>query len=277
MRRREFRFLTSFTLARSMTRMLPSFPAHDREIALTTKTWGELLAEIETRLASGSGFAIATMNLDHIVKLKKDPAFQAAYLAHDLRVADGNPVVWLSRLSGRPVELIPGADLVRSIAGLAAAKKAPIALVGATDASLARAAKRLCAEIPGLEIACRIAPPMHFDPDGDAARKLIDRVCADGARIVFTALGAPKQERMAALGVAAGPNLGFVSVGAGLDFIAGTQMRAPAWVRRIAMEWLWRFLSEPNRLAKRYFQCALALPRLTLHALRQRRAGGAAK
>ena len=67
--------------------------------------------------------------------------------------------------------------------------------------------------------------------------------------------------------------MGFVSVGAGLDFIAGHQRRAPAWVRRLAMEWLWRMLSEPRRLGVRYLQCAIALPRLTLDTLRSERLG----
>jgi UDP-N-acetyl-D-mannosaminuronic acid transferase (WecB/TagA/CpsF family) len=65
--------------------------------------------------------------------------------------------------------------------------------------------------------------------------------------------------------------MGFVSIGAGLDFIAGFQTRAPLWVRRIAMEWLWRMLSDPRRLAKRYLDCALVLPDLALAARKQGR------
>ena len=65
--------------------------------------------------------------------------------------------------------------------------------------------------------------------------------------------------------------MGFVSIGAGLDFLAGSQTRAPAWVRAIAMEWLWRMLANPRRLALRYLRCALILPGLARDALRQGR------
>ena len=80
---------------------------------------------------------------------------------------------------------------------------------------------------------------------------------------MFLALGAPKQEILAARGLTLQPALGFVSIGAGLDFIAGAQTRAPLWVRRIAMEWAWRMASHPRRLARRYLDCAAILPGLT--------------
>ncbi|MEM7667689.1 MAG: WecB/TagA/CpsF family glycosyltransferase, partial [Pseudomonadota bacterium] len=71
---------------------------------------------------------------------------------------------------------------------------------------------------------------------------------------------------------AALPAVGFASIGAGLDFLAGTQVRAPAWVRKMALEWAWRLATNPGRMAKRYLDCALILPRLALTAFRQRRA-----
>jgi UDP-N-acetyl-D-mannosaminuronic acid transferase (WecB/TagA/CpsF family) len=65
-----------------------------------------------------------------------------------------------------------------------------------------------------------------------------------------------------------------VSIGAGLDFIAGHQTRAPLWVRRIAMEWLWRMLTNPRRLTRRYLDCILILPGLTFVALAARSRSG---
>lgn len=64
--------------------------------------------------------------------------------------------------------------------------------------------------------------------------------------------------------------MGFVSIGAGLDFLAGTQTRAPEWVRRYAVEWLWRALSSPKRLVPRYLQCLAILPGQVFAAMRQR-------
>ena len=67
------------------------------------------------------------------------------------------------------------------------------------------------------------------------------------------------------------PGCGFVSIGAGLDFIAGDQRRAPLLVRRMALEWVWRMVHNPRRLARRYLDCALVLPELTADAARSRR------
>lgn len=253
-----------------MTDRLPSFPAFDRDMPLTIATWSELSAAIHNRLGSRQGFGIVTMNLDHLVKLRSDAAFQHAYLDHDLRVADGNPIVWLSRLADCPVELITGADMVRPLCQIATAEETPIAMVGSRDAVLDAAAHKLCSEFDGLKVVCKIAPPMGFNPTGPDAERIIDEVAASGARLVFIALGAPKQEFLAALGLARTTEIGFVSIGASLDFIAGFEQRAPTWIRRLALEWVWRMLSNPKRMVGRYWKCALMMPSLTRHAWRQR-------
>ncbi len=245
-------------------------PAPDFVNLVNFPTEAALLADIEARLAAGRGFAIATLNLDHVVKMRRDPAFLRAYLAHSHVVADGNPIVWLSRLAGRPVSLVPGSELIAPIAALAARLGTPLAFLGSTAPVLALAAERLMAEYPGLEVVACLAPPYGFDPDSAAADALLDQVAASGARICLLALGAPKQERLAARGLERHPQIGFLSIGAGLDFIAGHQARAPLWVRKIAMEWLWRMLTNPRRLARRYLDCALVLPSLAGQALAAR-------
>lgn len=229
-----------------------------------------LLAEVARRFRAGKGFALATINLDHLVKLRQDDAFRNAYAAQDLVVADGNPIVWLSRLARRPVGLVTGSDLVIPLARLAAQEGVDVALVGTTDAALAAAAEEITRRVPGCRITLRIAPPMGFDPDSDAARELLDRVRDSGARLCFLALGAPRQERLAARGRRQVPGIGFASIGAGLDFLAGNQTRAPEWARRIAMEWAWRMLSAPKRLVPRYARCAAILPSEAVAALKQR-------
>lgn len=241
------------------------FEVKGAKIAVNMPDLTALRAEIGARLHARRGFALATINLDHLVKLRKDADFRAAYVAQDLVVADGNPIVWLSKLAGRPVGLIPGSDIVVPLAQMAAAQDVPIALLGSSEHALERAANALMAQCPGLRVAAQIAPPMGFDPDSAAATKILQEVAASGAGICFLALGAPKQERLAALGRKIAPELGFVSIGAGLDFLAGTQTRAPVWVRRLALEWLWRMLGNPRRMLGRYAQCAAILP----HELRQ--------
>jgi exopolysaccharide biosynthesis WecB/TagA/CpsF family protein len=238
---------------------------------VNTASAADLLAALERRLDRGEGFAVATLNLDHLVKLRRSAAFRAAYAAQTHVVADGNPVVWLRRFAGRPVALAPGSELVDPLMALAARRRVPVGFLGSTEAALAAAADRLERAHPGLRVVARIAPPFGFDPEGAAADAALDALAASGARLVMLALGAPKQEVLAARGLARLPQTGFVSVGAGLDFVAGTQHRAPVWVRRLRMEWLWRMLGNPRRLAMRYLQCFAILPGMTLGALGMRR------
>ncbi len=249
-----------------------SFPPH--QIAVNVADRQALLARVGAALGAGQGFALATINLDHLVKLSRDADFRAVYAVQDLVVADGNPIVWLSRLAGRPVSLVPGSDMVLPLLAVARDRGVAVALVGSTDPALQAAGEALCSALPGLRIAARIAPPMGFDPRGEEAADILDRVAASGAGLCLIALGAPKQEAFAAFGRTRQAHIGFASIGAGLDFLAGTQRRAPAWVRAVAMEWLWRMLSNPRRLFTRYLQCALILPGQAVAALRLRRQGG---
>lgn len=259
-------------------RAAPSFPAGGGvRVVVNTPDRAALVAGVEWRLSAGRGFTAATLNLDHLVKLPRSARFRAAYLAADFVVADGNPIVWLSRLAGRPVGLAPGSELIDPLAELAARLGAPVALFGATDATLAAAAARLEAAFPGLAIVHRAAPPFGFDPEGAEAARCADALAASGARLCFVALGAPKQEIFAAFAASRAPSCGFVSIGAGLDFIAGAQTRAPAWTRALAMEWLWRAAGDPRRLAGRYVACALKLPALAMDALAVRARGPAAQ
>lgn len=247
------------------------FTYGDHTIRLNMPDMPALMAEVSRRFAKGQGFALATINLDHLVKLRSDPGFRAAYAAQDLVVADGNPIVWLSRMARREVTLLPGSDLVLPLARLAAQDGIAVALVGSTEPALKLAAEHLRAKVPGLTISAIIAPPMGFDPASDAAGAILKQVEDSGARLTFLALGAPKQELLAARGRQDTPGVGFASIGAGLDFLAGNQTRAPRWVRRIAMEWAWRMATAPRRLVPRYARCAAILPAEVIAARRLRR------
>jgi N-acetylglucosaminyldiphosphoundecaprenol N-acetyl-beta-D-mannosaminyltransferase len=180
-------------------------PSDTGPIAVTAPDRDGLMADLEARLAAGRGFSLATLNLDHLVKFDRDPAFRRAYAAQTHVTADGNPVVWLCRLAGQDVSLIPGSELVEPIAGMAARQGVAVALVGSTEASLSGAAAALGARYPGLEIAARIAPPMGFDPEGSGCRRRHRNVATAGVRVCFLALGAPKQEIFAARAQAALP------------------------------------------------------------------------
>ena len=237
-------------------------------VTVTVPDRRTLMQDIGQRLDQGKGFTVATINLDHVVKLARDPSFRDAYAAHSHVTADGNPIVWLTRLAGQTgVALTPGSELIEPVARLAAEKAAPIALLGASEASLDAAADALMKRVPSIGVALKLSPEMGFDPTGPAAEAAIARIGESGAKVVFLALGAPKQEIFAARAARQLPGVGFLSIGAGLDFISGAQTRAPRWVRALAAEWLWRMLSSPRRLVGRYAACMVALPGLTGRAI----------
>jgi len=229
-----------------------------------------LLNDLETRLITGQGFSVATLNLDHVVKIRRLSAFRTAYQSHSHVTADGAPIAWLCWLAGQRVRLVPGSELIDPVADVAATLGVPVAFLGSTEASLAEAERVLSTRYPGLNVAVRIAPPMGFDPAGPDAMAAIEQLAAADVRLIFLALGAPKQEIFASLAQEKLPQAGLLSIGAGLDFISRTQVRAPKLVRLLAAEWVWRLATNPTRLARRYGACIVILPGLIWTALRSR-------
>ncbi len=247
-----------------------AFDFDDIDQWVTTDTRDGLMSRIGQNLCVGRGFSVATLNVDHLVKLEKDPEFRAAYAAQDFVVADGNPIVWMRRIAGHRTALVPGSELVEPVAEMAAQLGVPVALIGATDYALDAAAGKLAEDHKDLVVSFTAAPQLGFDPLGPEADALIERLRDSSAGLVFLALGAPKQEVFAARIRAAVPHIGILSIGAGLDFLAGSQRRAPVFIRRIAMEWAWRILMNPRRLLVRYIRCAGVLPRHIRRAYRAR-------
>ncbi len=246
---------------------LGSIP-HEVEVNITTRD--ALFQAVRDRFVAQRGFALATVNLDHLAKLPADCAFLKAYRAHDLVVADGRPVVWLSRLARQPLELMPGSDMIIPLCHICAEMAVPIALVGSSDAALEGASRALKIQVPGLQIRYLHAPPYGFDPNSAQADAIYNALNASGAGLCFVALGAPKQELFAARGREMAPSVGFASIGAGLDFLSGHQVRAPKIMRMFALEWLWRALQSPARMVPRYAKCFAILPELAVQAWRQR-------
>lgn len=247
-----------------------NFQVESQSVTVNMTDPGQLLNSVAARLSAGQGFALATINLDHLVKLRHSARFRTAYAEQDLIAADGNPVVWLSRLAGRSVQLVPGSDVLIPLAAEAARAGVPVALVGSTEGILCAAAAALMRAVPGLNVAMCVAPPMGFDVDGASANALLADLARNRIGLCFLALGAPKQEIFAARGRHLAPNVGFASIGAGLDFLAGAETRAPLWIRQLSMEWVWRMIQNPSRMIPRYLACAALLPILTSDALRLR-------
>ena len=154
------------------------------------------------------------------------------------------PIVWMSRLRKRALQQrVTGSDLMQPLARRAAAEGWRLFLCGGEEGIAERAAQRLCAQAPGLKIAGTAAP--HFPTpasltDESSNRPLLEAIRERAPDVLLVAFGAPKQERwirhhyeIGALSVPVA-----IGVGAALDFAAGQQRRAPAWMRRTGLEWV---------------------------------------
>lgn len=239
---------------------------------ITLSNMRQAVSEIATAAERGEGAAAFTLNLDHLVKLRASEKFRNAYRQARFITADGAPVVRLASSQHKGIERTTGADMVLPLAEEAARRGVPVYLFGSTADVLGRAGQRLAANTNGrLCIAGSSAPPMGFNPDGPEGDAAIDLIAASGARICFVALGAPKQELLAARAVSRGVPVVFVGVGAALDFLAGRQVRAPRAVQNAGLEWAWRLASNPRRLALRYARCALLFADLALMSPLRRR------
>ena len=143
------------------------------------------------------------------------------------------------------------------LAQAAAETRLPVFLFGSSASVMARAGRDLGERTEGrLDIAGTLAPSGAFDPEGLEADQAIEKIRKSGAKLCFIALGAPKQEIFAERARAKGLDCGMICIGASLDFLAGTQVRAPQFMRNNGLEWVWRLATNPRRLGRRYAECA---------------------
>ncbi|MFM9939047.1 MAG: WecB/TagA/CpsF family glycosyltransferase [Hyphomicrobiaceae bacterium] len=227
---------------------------------ITLASQRHALTRLGERMAAGQGYILTCMNLDHLVKLRTDQGLRAVYRHPKAEImADGAPVAALARWQGAAVERSTGPDLIIPLCRKAAENGWPIFMFGTRKDVLDAGAARLREACPGLEIRGIEAPPFGYDPHSAAADAASDRMAASGARIILLGLGSPKQEIFAERAIARHPQLGFVCIGAALDFLTGEQVRAPALLRNWGLEWAWRLATSPRRLGLRYLKCALLL------------------
>lgn len=224
------------------------------------------------REGGGDPLTVFSCNVDMVVKAHRDPAFGATLGSADLLTADGMPVVWLGRLLGAPFpERVAGSELVPRIGEACAEEGRSVFLFGAAPGVADAAAGRLREASPTLRIAGAFSPPMGFEEDPALLQQALSRVRDAAPDVLFVAMGAPRQERFiqahkASLGAKA-----ILGIGGSLDMLAGRVRRAPVFVQRAGLEWLWRLVQEPRRLARRYLVDDLAFLPIAWKALRRGR------
>jgi len=225
---------------------------------------------IESAISDRSPMQIATVNLDFLVRAQRSAELRSVLNRCQLNVADGMPVVWLSRLTGRPLAgRTAGSDLIPMALGRLAARGARVFLFGGERAVALEAARRLEEAYPGLVIAGHCEPP-RAAIDRMPNRSIVRLIQAARPDVLLVALGNPKQElwiarHLAGLGVSVA-----IGVGCTLDLMAGKSRRAPRWMQNTGLEWLFRLAQEPRRLFMRYFVDTLWLARFAVLATQAR-------
>jgi N-acetylglucosaminyldiphosphoundecaprenol N-acetyl-beta-D-mannosaminyltransferase len=223
-------------------------------------------------LSSGSSHQVITVNLDFLSIAERDPRFRQTINQADLAVADGMPLVWLSRLRGEPLaERIAGVELVDESCRLAARMGRGAFLLGAAPGVAAAAAQSLVTRHPGLRIAGVYSPPFGPLPL-DEDERIVQMIREATPDLLFVALGAPRQDlwirdHLDRLDVPVAMGVGCV-----LDLLAGTVTRAPSWMQHAGLEWAYRLAREPQRLWRRYLVDDIPmLGRLVLDSMRDGR------
>jgi len=216
-------------------------------------TMAEAVEAVVMRAKDKKGGFVVTPNVDHIVMAEKNEALQRAYADAALSLADGKPLIWMSRLAGFPLpEKVSGSDLIRPLLRRAAEEGLSVYFLGSAPGVGATAAAVLCQEIPALKVAGIDAPPPGFEKDPEQEKSAREKMLGSAPDIVLFALGAPKQELLMHRWQTGGSGPMMLGIGAGLDFIAGKVKRSPPWMSQAGLEWLYRLSQDPKRLARRY-------------------------
>jgi len=220
-------------------------------IAFNNITLAQTLERIDQMIASGRSHYVATANVDFVVRARRDPEFSRALSGAHLNLCDGTPLLWVSRWFNCPLcERVAGSDLVFPLLKFAAEKNHRLFFLGTTPEISDRAVAHVRARFPGLVVETYSPPfrPLREMDNEDIAR----RIRAAQADIVLVAFGSPKAELwMAENHERIGAPV-MIGVGATIDFLAGHVKRAPVWMRRFGLEWVFRLLQEPRRLFRRY-------------------------
>jgi N-acetylglucosaminyldiphosphoundecaprenol N-acetyl-beta-D-mannosaminyltransferase len=212
-------------------------------------------ADATDRIVEWAGSAesryVCVAAVNNVMEAHDDPGFKAVMNDADLVTPDGMPLVWgLRRLGLRHATRVYGPDLTPEVLGRAERTGTPVGFFGGSTAVLAKLTDAVAERWPGLKVAYSYSPPYRAVSEAEEAA-IADAINASGARILFVGLGCPKQERWM------NRNRGridavMVGVGAAFDFMAGAKKQAPRLMQRTGTEWVFRLLSEPRRLWRRY-------------------------
>lgn len=217
-------------------------------------TMSETVEAIEQMIAADKKSYVVAINVDVVMKIEADPYLKKIVDDADMVLVDGKPLVWISKLHGRPLkEKISGSDLVPLLCEISAKKGYSIFIIGGKDGIAAQARQRLEQKLPGIRIAGTYAPPFGFENDQEELDKINRMISEAHPDLLIACFGCPKQEKWIYENIEKYDAKVSVCAGATVDFLAGNVKRAPKWMSEHGLEWFYRFLQEPRRMFRRYF------------------------
>jgi N-acetylglucosaminyldiphosphoundecaprenol N-acetyl-beta-D-mannosaminyltransferase len=198
------------------------------------------------------GLTMALCNVHTLMSARRDPSLRAALEAADVTTADGMPLVWALRSFGEPdQERVDGLKLFTATVEAGLGEGTRHFFYGSTEDTLGDLRRRLEHEYPNLVITGALAPPFR-KATPEERRDHVDIIRRSGANVVWVGLGMPKQEFWMAEVGGDLPGVALVGIGAVFDWVAGSVPKAPLWMQRSGLEWLYRLVHEPRRLWRRY-------------------------
>lgn len=237
-------------------------------------TMEETLQAVEGLIASGQPHQHVVVNVDKLVKAQKDPELRSIINACSLINADGMPVVWASRLLGKPLkERVAGVDLFDALMARAALKGWRVFLLGAKEEVVARVREIYAQRYPSLQFAGHRNGYWKAEEEPD----IVGQIAASKADLLFVAISSPKKEQFLGANQARMGIPFAMGVGGTFDVAAGKVARAPVWMQKAGLEWFFRFLQEPRRMFRRYFVEDMAFVGLLAKEWSQRKERPASK
>ena len=210
----------------------------------------ETLQTVEGFIASGRAHQHVVVNVDKLVKARKDEQLRRIINACALINADGMPVVWASRILGKPLkERVAGVDLFEALMKRSAEKGWRVYLLGAREEVVSRVKQIYETRYPALQVAGYRNG--YWKPDEEDG--VVEGIVQARADILFVAISSPKKEQFLGMYQERMRIPFAMGVGGSFDVAAGRLKRAPLWMRRVGLEWFFRFLQEPRRMFRRYF------------------------
>lgn len=217
-----------------------------------TDSMDRLVEEVAVLASQDEPTLIVTPNVDQLLILQESEPFSEAFSYASLRIVDGMPLKVLAKLLGqKDVHRNTGADLLPAVCASPHFVGKSIVVTGGRDDVLNEAVSKLSAENPSANVT-GIPFPMLDGVDDPRSLDTIEALTSADPDVVFLCLGAPKQEMWFMHWRYSLPPAVYIGTGAAVDFAAGSVKRAPEWVQDLGMEWLFRLVNDPGRLANRY-------------------------